>query len=163
VQRGQRAAAEDVDHGGRGEGREEDAVAVVARRDDDVVEPAPTDARRVVRRAGAQSGRRLQQLELVDPGHDGARVAEQLVHGARLHRGVDPALFDRRAHDEGAVAPGDQVHRVPAHQAADGAAEQRAGAARRRAEAQDVSLHWSNLRPRVGVESRDVRQPDAGR
>ena len=52
-------------------------------------------------------------------GHDGPRVAEQLVHGAGLHAGVDAPLFDGRTHDEGAVTPGHEVDGMPAHQAAD--------------------------------------------
>ena len=83
--------------------------------------------------AGPQPGGRLEQLELVDAGHDRPGVAQQLVHRARPHRGVGAALLDGGADDDRAVAAGHQVDRAPVHQAAHGAAPAGGRATPRRA------------------------------
>ena len=112
----------------RGEWREQDAVAEVAGGDQQARHRRLTDDRTVVGRAGAEPGRRLEQLVLVDDGHDPACGVEQLDHRAGLHGQIEALLLDGRAHDEGAVGPRDQVARPTVDEAAHG----RDGAAGRR-------------------------------
>ncbi len=63
------------------------------------------------------------QLVLVDDRHDPASGVEQLGDRAGLDGQVEPLLLDRRADDERAVGPRDEVAGTTVHEAADGPPE----------------------------------------
>ena len=97
------------------------------------------------------------------------RVAEQLVHGARLHGGVGATFLDGGADDHRAVPARHQVDRAPAHEAAHRPGEQRHGAGPEavgwagRAEAQDVALDRAEGREPGVLEAGDGGQAGSGR
>ena len=154
---------EQVGDGRSGERRQQDAAAVVTGGDQHTVSIRPTDPRRVVDRGRSQAGGGLEQFELVDRGDDGACVAEQFVHRARLHRGVVAPLLDRRPDHDGAVTARHEVHRVSTHQPAYGASEEGSGAHGRGTESEDVALDRAHLGYAGGLEPGDAVQPGAGR
>ena len=115
--------------------------------------------------AGPQAGGRLEQLELVDAGHDGPGVAEQLVHRAGLHRGVGAPLLDRGADHDRAVAaraPGTRSARAPGR-APCGPAAGRGAAGVGRPEAQDVALDRAERGEPGTGEAGDGGQAGPGR
>ena len=101
-------------------------MAVVAGGHQQACDRRLTDERTVVGRAGTEPGGRLEQLVLVDDGHDPTCGVEELEDRAGLHAQVEPLLLDGRAHDDGAVGPWDEIARATVDEAADGPTEPRA-------------------------------------
>ena len=84
----------------------QDAVAVVARGQEQPLEGPRPDERRVVRGARAHPHERFGQLELGDLGKRPIGLAKELVDAAGGHAKVEPLLFHRGSHDEAAIVAG---------------------------------------------------------
>ncbi len=106
---GARAPYERLRDGFGGQRRQQDAVAVVAGRQQQALDRACADHRQVVGSAGAQAGHRLDQLHLGDLGEQAVGLAQQLVDAAGGDRGVEALLLDGGADDQAAVGARHQV------------------------------------------------------
>src|SRR5690606_896297 len=106
---GARRAEHEVADELRRERREQDAVAVVAARDEEPLGPEPADEREAVFGGGAEARPEARDVRLAERGHDLRRAREQAREPFDGDLAREADVLHRRARDDAPVGPRDDV------------------------------------------------------